>query len=265
MTAPFEIFEGKRVPAGSGPAEPPDSEGVLETVAIAAGKPRYFAAHLARFARGCEHFALTSAPEESVLRAAAAELLAAHKLEAGVLRWSAWRSSFDGEGWRMRVGPPRPDSLKPSWRAAISTSRLAPPGPDRPFKHTGRRSWLEALAGNQAKDVEEVIFCDTRGIVVEGIRSNIFGVFKGRVVTPALAVGPLPGVARARILELAAGLGLKCEEREIPAKEWRKAGEIFATNALMGAMPISALDGRILAAPGPVTARIRAAWAADAG
>jgi branched-subunit amino acid aminotransferase/4-amino-4-deoxychorismate lyase len=218
-----------------------------------------FDRHAARFAAGCAHFGLRTAPDAAALERAAAELARSSGLAQGVLRWSAWRRP-SGEGWGMRIEPPRPHTLKPSWRAAVSQVRLPPPDPDRPFKHLGRRAWAEALAEARAAGWDEVLLADGQDRLVEGAVSNVFCVLGGRLRTPDLGSGPLPGLARARVLELAAGRGIPAEETPVGLAELDAADEVFLTNALAGPVPLSRIGGRELPAPGPVASVLRAAW-----
>ena len=96
--------------------------------------------------------------------------------------------------------------------------------------------------------------------MVEGAISNVFCVRGGRLLTPSLACHPLPGILRAKVLELARRLGLPTEETELTVADLKGADEIFLTNALVGLRPVAALDGAIRPAPGPVTARLQKAF-----
>jgi len=92
----------------------------------------------------------------------------------------------------------------------------------------------------------------------------------GSIVTPELTGTILEGVTRASILELAADLGHKVEERRVGIDEWRdgvasgEITEVFACGTAAVITPLGRLawDGGELAIsdePGEVTRRLRAA------
>jgi branched-chain amino acid aminotransferase len=105
----------------------------------------------------------------------------------------------------------------------------------------------------------EAILCNERGSIAEGSSSNVFMVARGQVQTPAVEVGILDGVTRAKVLAL-------CRDHEIPAAEvpsmspeaLRAADEVFLTSAVRGLLPVSTVDTKPVGAgvPGPVTRRL---------
>jgi len=101
---------------------------------------------------------------------------------------------------------------------------------------------------------------DAAGHVVEGAVSNVFCVRGGRLFTPSLACRPLPGIVRSQVLSLARGMGLAVEEAALTAGELEAADEVFITNSLIGLRPVALLGGRRLAAPGPTTRLLQAAY-----
>lgn len=103
---------------------------------------------------------------------------------------------------------------------------------------------------------------------------NLFFVYSdGRIATPELSGSILEGVTRASVLEMAADLGHKVEERRISADDWRDgvaSGEIteaFASGTAAVITPIGRLawtDGEVTIGDhsvnhgvGPVTATLR--------
>lgn len=55
-------------------------------------------------------------------------------------------------------------------------------------------------AARRATDADEVVFVDTDGFLTEGSFTNLFVERQGRLVTPPLSRGLLPGVLRARLI-----------------------------------------------------------------
>jgi branched-chain amino acid aminotransferase len=90
------------------------------------------------------------------------------------------------------------------------------------------------------------------GRVVEATVANIFLVHNGRMSTPWLRDGPLPGITRDTVLGLAGELGIEARECPVEVDDLRGADEIFLTGTAIELMPVRALDGRALDPAGPV-------------
>ena len=84
---------------------------------------------------------------------------------------------------------------------------------------------------------------NTRDFVAEAAVSNVFVVRKGRLLTPTIESGALPGVTRAAVLDLARQSGIEAAETELTLENLRTSDEAFLTNSVMGAMPLTRLEG----------------------
>lgn len=111
---------------------------------------------------------------------------------------------------------------------------------------------------------DDAILCGPDGSVAEGPTSNVFMVERGRVLTPALDVGILPGITRQRVCELVREQGIELHESIIPPDQLRAADEVFATSSIRGIMPVTRLDGTTVGdgTAGPITRRLQEAYAA---
>ena len=98
------------------------------------------------------------------------------------------------------------------------------------------------------------------GEILEGTRSNVFSVRKGRILTPPLGSGILPGVTRQTVVELAREEGIALREGRMTLPRLLDSDEIFVTSSLMEIMPIKRIEGRELRAPGEITRRLRRAF-----
>ncbi len=108
----------------------------------------------------------------------------------------------------------------------------------------------------------EALEYDSQGNVLEGATSNLFTVSQGRVMTPPLDAPLLPGITRAAVLELAAGVAVSAEERALSCADLGGADEAFLTNAVAGVLPLTSVDGRPLGDGnvGAVTQRLTTAY-----
>jgi para-aminobenzoate synthetase/4-amino-4-deoxychorismate lyase len=89
--------------------------------------------------------------------------------------------------------------------------------------------------------------------VLEASRANVFAVRGGVVLTPPLEGSILPGVARAGVIEEADDIGLELREETLTLADLAGADEVFLSGSLRGVEPVRSLDGREIAADGPIT------------
>jgi len=225
---------------------------------VRAGQPRLADRHAQRLRRSARTLRIGELDEASLLRAFDELAVAAFGDGDGVLRFQASRGGDD----RIHiVGVPRPlGPERPEWSAIVA-----------PFSHEGFTPYggckvssrlFHALAFEAARDAgaDEAVLLDGSGRLVEGSRSNLFVVgAAGELATPPLARGAVDGIARGLILERIAAVA----EIDIAGTELADARELIAVNAVRGARPITALDGRRVAGgrPGPWAARLTEALA----
>lgn len=124
------------------------------------------------------------------------------------------------------------------------------------IKHLNRLEQVLARAEWSAPDIDEGLMCDPSGHVVCAVSNNVFAVLDGRVVTPAVDLAGVAGVARAVLME-----ALDVTVRQVSRAEFASATEIFVCNAVHGAWPVIRLGDRALE-PGPMVRSASAALAA---
>ncbi|MGE0279625.1 MAG: D-amino-acid transaminase [Rhizobiaceae bacterium] len=121
------------------------------------------------------------------------------------------------------------------------------------------------LAKQKAREAGafEAWFVDADGKVKEGSSSNAWIVTKdGALVTRHAESGILRGITRTTLIEVAAKLGIRFEERYFSVEEAKEAREAFLTSATTVVMPIVTIDGQPVANghPGSVALSLRAAF-----
>jgi len=121
------------------------------------------------------------------------------------------------------------------------------------------------LAKQKAREAGafEAWFVDGDGKVKEGSSSNAWIVTKdGALVTRHADNGILRGITRTTLIEVAAKLGMRFEERYFSVDEAKQAREAFLTSATTVVMPIVTIDGQPVANghPGSVALSLRAAF-----
>ena len=129
----------------------------------------------------------------------------------------------------------RPLAPLPGPPVEVALLPLPVDGDDFRLRHktSDRAFYDEARA---AAGTFEVIFRDTDGFLTEGSFTSIFVERGGRLVTPPLARGLLPGVLRARLLDEG-----KAEEGELRPADL--ADGFFLGNAVRGLVPARLSSG----------------------
>ena len=108
----------------------------------------------------------------------------------------------------------------------------------------------------QAVGAWDALLCSDAGDVVEGTICNLFCLTRGRLLTPALERGCLPGVTRGLLLEELRGGGLprgveSLEEGRVERADLASADEVFLTNSSGRLIPVTAVRGCNEHLPGP--------------
>jgi para-aminobenzoate synthetase/4-amino-4-deoxychorismate lyase len=115
----------------------------------------------------------------------------------------------------------------PALEATVCCARGTVDSSDRFLYHKTSLRRLYAREAAARPDVTEVIFLNERGEVTEGVNSNIVMRLDGKLFTPAIESGLLPGVFRAELLESGA-----IEERVLTRRDLERAEEISLINSV---------------------------------
>ncbi|TDA68702.1 MAG: hypothetical protein D9V47_08115 [Clostridia bacterium] len=244
-------------------------DGLFETILVVGRHPVFLAAHLERLAAGARILRLELPWSGEQLAAAVQETVAAAALGSGYLRLTVTRGA--GEGWRLAACreptllivpydhiPYPAEDYAQGFAAAISRWRR---NHHSPLAQVKSLNYLENILAKDealALGAQEAILLNLEGRVAEGAMSNVFVIGDGYLVTPPPQEGPLPGITRRYVLELASRVGLTAAERPVAPGELVGAPEAFLTSSLMGIMPLTFLEGRPVGTgrPGPLTRRL---------
>jgi branched-subunit amino acid aminotransferase/4-amino-4-deoxychorismate lyase len=108
-----------------------------------------------------------------------------------------------------------------------------------PHKTTERAQFDRALEEAAAAGADDAVLLTEGGHVAECAIWGIFWWDGDRLCAPALELGVLPGVARARLAELAGGIA----ERKATAAEI-EGRSLFVANSVRGVVPVLSFEGR---------------------
>ncbi len=239
--------------------------GIFETLLALGGRPVVLEMHLERMRAGAERLgwetgALGTVRMEEAIRG----LLQRRELCAGRARVRIALSAGEGDLRDLRQGPhsllwitaaaapPPPESL------AMITAPF-PRNEASPLAGIKCASYAENLAAldlARRRGADEALFYNTKGELCEGTTSNVFLVKAGRVLTPPLSSGCLPGTMRARVLARCRELGIPAAEEVLAAADLAAADEVFATSATRGVVAVKSVDGAAMRT-GDTAARLK--------
>ncbi|HUW24950.1 MAG TPA: aminodeoxychorismate lyase [Gallionella sp.] len=231
-------------------------DGVFRTLRTVQGKARHWDLHYLKLQRDCGKLGITC-PEEALLCSELDQVLAQHPdgvVKLIVTRGESARGytpSADAPPTRIWDFSPLPD-YPAEWatqgiKARICSLRL----PAQPrlacVKHLNRLENVLAAAelrDEQSCDRElaEGLLLDTEGHLIEGIRSNLFMVSQGKLVTPDLSRCGVAGIQRGRVMAWALQHGIVLQVRDVMLEEALHADELFIVNSIIGLWPIRELE-----------------------
>jgi para-aminobenzoate synthetase / 4-amino-4-deoxychorismate lyase len=102
-------------------------------------------------------------------------------------------------------------------------------------KTTNRKLYDDELRNARAQGYFDVIFANDRDEITEGAISNIFVEKNGKLYTPPLNCGVLPGTYRRFILESSKR---DAQERILTVEDLRSADRVYVTNAIQGMLEV---------------------------
>jgi len=190
---------------------------LIETVRIRGGVAPLWYLHLRRLAASCKALGIPL-PGELPTPSGGADRV--HRIQAGP------RGALVSE---RPVGPAEPVRL-------VTVSGVV----HRPYPHktTDRAQFAHAMDQARTRGADDGVLLAEGGWVAEAGIWSLFWWEDGRVAAPPLALGVLPGVARARIAEQTG----EVVERRVQMDQIR-GRSLFVANAVRGVVPVAVLDG----------------------
>ena len=234
-------------------------DGVFRTLRVRAGRALNWDRHFRRLCHDCHALELP-VPREDALRSEVARVAAGEAVVKIIVTRGV---SGRGYSWPIEVSPtrvvaafPPPDYPPALAREGVRVRRCELRLAEQPrlagVKSLNRLENVLARGEWYDASIREGLLCDREERLIEGTSSNVFLVFGGALVTPALTRCGVAGAQRDRIRELAADAGIAEEVRDVPFAELTQAQEVFLANSLIGIWPVVALGARSWPV-GPVT------------
>ncbi len=218
--------------------------GIFETIKVLNSRPVFLAHHHVRLTASCRALDLAYADDLETLHERLQRVITANALTDGFAKIVLFaRDPTPGELITTRPGLYPADTYARGFhlRTVFTGERTGAISGHKTINYLAN---IRAKRAALAEGFDESLFLTPAGIVIEGATTNVFVVRHGVALTPPSACGPLPGIARGRVLAL---LGPdRAREALLTRADLEHAEEIFVTNARLGVMPVSRLDERRL-------------------
>jgi branched-subunit amino acid aminotransferase/4-amino-4-deoxychorismate lyase len=239
--------------------------GLFETLLAIDGRPAFLGRHLARLGDGCRRLGWTL--ETAGLRDAMCDLLESECLTRGRARIRLTMSAGSGRLGVLAAGKDRLLWLSAAaldeWPGGLGLCEVPFPRNERSalagLKCASYAENLIALDCARRGGFDEALIYNTAGQLCEAATANVFLVVHGRLLTPPLESGCLPGIARAVVLELAASLGIPTCESALMRSDLMEAAEVFLTSSVRGPVAVTRVGEQRYDA-GEITVALHRAW-----
>ena len=253
------------------PVEPvirADDEGLLrgraafETLKVYGGRPFRLEAHLDRLNASAASIGLPAVERRRLQVLVGLVLPKAASGDASLrLVWTAGPAR--GAPSALALLSDIPDWIEPARERGASAVSLLGVRASAPWLLPGVKSTsyavnMAAEAEARRRGVDEALFVDGDGIVLEGTVTNVWWRIGDTLFTPALDLGILAGVTRATLMELAPECGFSVEEGAYPLARLLESEEVFTSSSVREVMPLVEVDGTTLGR-GPAADALQAA------
>jgi branched-chain amino acid aminotransferase/para-aminobenzoate synthetase component 1 len=229
------------------------ADGLFETLRAEAGSIWFLREHLARLAASARLFRLPF-PQDIVWEHRLNELLIANGLKQRPARLKILLSRGEAPGlglpesgrptlviWAQPYEPPPEVEYAAGWSLVTF--------PERRSTFMGRHkslNYLFYLAARQYaldRGAREALILEADGLVSEGAATSLVYHRQGQYFTPA-AASALPGVTVAVLTWGLARQSILLEAVPTTLEQLHRAEGVWLANALMGLMPVAAIDGQ---------------------
>ena len=229
-------------------------DGLFETIAIRAGRPRLWPFHIERLAAGCERLGIRMPAEQNLrdqldaaLDAGADSGIAKIILSAGTGPRGYARDKEIEPRIFVGVFPsealPRP-AYEEGVDAMVCETRLAGPSALAGLKTLNRLEQVLGRCECVAANAFEGLMVDADERVICGTMSNVFIVIGHTLITPSLARCGVAGVMRRLVLESCAAVDKTVVIRDVALAELWQSDEVFLSNSQFGVVPLRRCEDR---------------------
>ncbi|MEW6441762.1 MAG: aminotransferase class IV [bacterium] len=234
-------------------------DGLFETLKARRDRIFFLDRHLARLERDCLFLGI-SFPAGLDYRGLILELLERNRIRGdGAVKIHVTRGRHEGLLYLHEspsptvtiLASPYQAAAPDKWEQGLSVSvetdiRQNPSSGLCQAKTLNYLFYLLLRTRARAKGFEDAVILNHDGDVCECTASNLFAFRGGRLQTPEVTCGLLPGVLRETLIECMAEAGEPVVEARLSTEELLESAEVFVTNSLAEVLPVGRIDGKVL-------------------
>ena len=215
--------------------------GIFETIKLLQGRLCFWKAHWQRFYDSAVDLGLPLDHTPEGALAAIRELVQAEGLRDGTVKISLLK---EGTGARCYVYARPAMATTASVRLQLTTKH--PLNEHSCLAGHKTHNYMEnmlLLESARAEGYADVLRVNTAGVLAETTVANLFFIREGRLCTPALSTGILPGVIRAEVIQVADSLAIPVEEGSYTPAVLQAAEVVFLTNSSVSIRSMNTISG----------------------
>jgi branched-chain amino acid aminotransferase len=242
--------------------------GVFTTLRIYEGVPFAFDQHWRRMAHDATRLGITLDYDQSMVREAIIKLAASNQRPEAMARVSFVKNQ--GGLWAEASDGPATDLLIFTREVAIwplaSRLMLVPGVIFSVGRLAGAKmlSWVQnagTLERAHTEGFDDALLTNEHGQLGECTSANIFLVRDGKVLTPPLTSGCLPGITRNMLLKVIPAAGYELHQEDLTPYDLASATEVFITSTTREVAAVSFIHPDWnFAAPGKITLDLKSAF-----
>lgn len=245
-------------------------DGLSEAIRFYKRAPFMLKSHLNRLQQSAADLGISLASNEE-LKQATFKVIAANDIDEGSLRLTVTRGNSIAKSLYEEIEKPNilisisPLDLEQIARCHSGVKAISGEDVRSAISNHKNTSMLASVISYKQvleKNAFDMIQITRRGFVTEGLRTNVFVVLDGILLTPPVSKRVLVGVTRQTVINIAQRNGIKVEEDAIVGQDLQGAEEIFLTNSLREVVPVTSLNNQPIASGqiGPITSQIQKAY-----
>lgn len=236
-----KIFRGRREIGGLSPLERGYAlgDGIFETIKVVGGNATWLDEHLERMYSSAKFVGITVEFLKNEISEICRHFISEGGIADGFIRLTLSRGetttgrfSDMPEAATLSIVGGNAEVGHLPLKVGLAEWPLNEKDPAVRHKTISKISSVLAWKSAREKGFDELLFQNTKGIVAEGIVSNVFWFMGDVLYTPSEECGILPGVARKTVLSAAKKLGISCSVGEFVVTEPQTADGLFFTNSL---------------------------------
>lgn len=225
-------------------------KGVFTTLAIVEGNPFLWEKHWRRLTGNAAALGIVlSSYSEQGVQDTLLEVIANSALTNGRARITfsddspsrIWSNDGGEERTSLSIIVAERRPIPANFKLTVSPHRINTTSPLVGIKSCNYLDHLLAWEEASKRGFHEAIRLSERGEIASACMANVFWEKGGKLFTPSLATGCLPGTTREYILE-----SIGCEEVAVGIEELNEADRIFLTSAGIGVVKVAEAGGREL-------------------